>query len=803
MRWLLRDLSYSLRVLRRRPGSSTVAILTLALGIGATTAALSVINVAVLRPVPYPNPEELAEISMEVRDQNARVRSISPSIGEMRRWMSDTRVFSKVAAWAFGPTLVVDDGVQFERVRSLHVKLVTEQYFDMLGVRPDVGRGFTTDDMSDGAERVVLLGHGYWKRRFGGDRSVIGRVLNLKGEPTIVVGVLPRTFFQNQRELEEARLDDVQIWLPLRVTGLDMFKRGTSSHVSGRLRSGSDLQAARAELSESTNQLVQEIEGLAPATPELTSFSSLAMQNVNIPNLRVLVTAVSVILLLGCVNVAGLSLAQGASRRDELAVRVSLGADRFQLFRQLLTESFVLSMAAGVVGFGVAYLSLGLLTANMTALVPPNTQATLSFAVLISGVGLTIVVGVMVGWMPAFRLSRAQARRVTSTERTSAALLSRRTAMLLVGIEVALAIVLVTCAGLMLRSLAGVMSVDPGFDPDASLIVEAKPVDEAPGTALRYFPALLQQIGELPEVEAVGAVDRMSGGVANQKASALGRTISVSIRRVVAGYFQALGVPLRQGRLPVASDVAPSASRVVISEEVARQLFPGRSAVGEQVEVGQVAREIVGVVGDVNYAAPYGSAHPEVYLITSQAYSSSLLTVIVRPRDRTTILSERLLKAAQTVAPRAVADRVLTVRERLWSFEAVGIRRQQTSMLGLLAGVALLLAVVGVFGVTQHAAAQRQREMGLRLALGSTPRAAVRLVVGDAMKAAALGAVVGLVATVPASKVVASLLFQTSPWDPVTLAAVSGATGIAVLTAAWLPARRVGRIEPARALRGE
>jgi hypothetical protein len=452
----------------------------------------------------------------------------------------------------------------------------------------------------------------------------------------------------------------------------------------------------------------------------------------------------------------------------------------------------------------LAWFSVNLIVANVVALLPVNTEAVLGWRVLALAAGLAIMVGALVGWVPALRLARVNGAGLIHSDRMPVTQLSGRTGRWLVGIQVALAIVLLNCAGVMLRSVMGLLTTDPGFDPDRSVIVRVSAIDPAIAEkTAQYLPALLQSVRDLPHVEAAGVVDRTSGGYMRQTASAGGRTVPVSVRRVVPGFFEALGVPLRRGRLPVAPDLAPDAPRAVISEALANDLFPGRSAVGDLVQVGRVRPEIVGVVGDVNFAAPYGSAQPEVYLVTGQAYAGYSPALIVRPRGASPTLAEDIRRQMDAVAPGLIVDDVQTFREHLWSFEAVGIRRQQTTMLGVLAGVALLLALVGVFGMTVNMAARRTPELAVRLALGETPAGAVRLVVVGTMKGVAAGVLVGFAATIPASRLVEGLLFQVSAMEATTVGAVSVAMAAAALVAAWLPSRYVSRMEPSAVLRAE
>jgi predicted permease len=786
-------------LLRRDRLFAVAAVSILAVGLGAAVAVLSIADVVFFRPVPHPNPEGLFEIVLEARSTEGTVERTSPSIGEVRHWVSTTHAFSHLAAWQFGTALVIDDGQRQERVSAFNIRQVTERYFDMLGVGPHVGRTFTIADMADGAEHVVMLGHGYWQRRYGGDPGAVGRLITLQRERTRIVGVLPAGFYDGER-----LTDSVELWLPLRRSRFGQFGRDTSLYVTGRLRPGGDVTAAARELTEATNRLSEETGALPPAAAHLTPFAEAARLHVNFWNLGLLSWAVAMILALGCVNIASLLLARSIVRSKELMIRTSLGATRFRLFRLMLAESLLLSVLGGALGVVLAWFSVNLIVANVVALLPVNTEAVLGWRVLALAAGLAIMVGALVGWVPALRLARVNGAGLIHSDRMPVTQLSGRTGRWLVGIQVALAIVLLNCAGVMLRSVMGLLTTDPGFDPDRSVIVRVSAIDPAIAEkTAQYLPALLQSVRDLPHVEAAGVVDRTSGGYMRQTASAGGRTVPVSVRRVVPGFFEALGVPLRRGRLPVAPDLAPDAPRAVISEALANDLFPGRSAVGDLVQVGGVRPEIVGVVDDVNFAAPYGSAQPEVYLVTGQAYAGYGPALIVRPRGGSLTLAENIRKQVDAVAPGLIVDGVQTFREHLWSFDAVGVRRQQTTMLVVFAGVALLLALVGVFGITLNVVARRAPEVAVRLALGETPAGAVRLVVTDTMKGVGAGVFMGFAATIPASRLVEGLLFQVSPVDAPTLAAVAAAMATAALAAAWLPSRQMSRMAPGAILKAE
>jgi predicted permease len=793
MQGFWRDFGYAARIVRRTGGSSFAVILILALGIGTSTAVASIVDSILFRAVPYPDPERLYAISLIASEPGGRVATTSPSLEEVRQWRSSTSV-ARIAAWRFGTAVTVEDGSHLERIEPLHVRQVTQAYFELLGIRPHLGRSFAAGDVAGDASHVVLLGNAYWRGRYGSDPAVIGRVIQIQGEPTEIVGVLPPGFFQGERE----RL--VHFWTPLRLSSADRFERDTRLHVEARLREGVAVAAAADELEELTRRLVTEGGGLTAARVDLTSFVEAARLHVNFWNVRILWAAGVAILVLACTNVVSVLLTRGASRVQELSVRASLGASHHALFRQVFAESVLLSIMAGAVAMPVAWLCLELIMGNTAGMVPVNVHPTLDTRTVLSGVAVTIAVCAAIGWLPALRQSRARGSDLVRPAVVLAGVLSARRSKVLIGIQVGVAVALLNCAGLLVRTVHALTTIEPGFDAGA-VLVDVSPLNEGDRrNATEYFPALLTQIRAQPWVEAAGAVDRIGAGRIRQSASAIGRTVPVSVRRVVPGYFEALGVPLRQGSLPDAR--APLPTGAVISEGLARRLFEDGSALGAVLGLNGTAIEIRAIVADVNHGAPRGSTQDEVYLTSTRTYVANP-TLVIRPRITAPEVANELQRLAAGFSPRLLIEDVRTVRDEMWSFEAVGVKSQQARLLSALSGAAVLLATIGVFGATATATARRAREIGVRLALGETPSRAVRRVVGATMEAVFGGVLLGAVATIPASGLVAGLLVGTSRFDPFTLVAVACAISALALIAAWLAARPLSRMDPATILRAQ
>jgi putative ABC transport system permease protein len=535
------------------------------------------------------------------------------------------------------------------------------------------------------------------------------------------------------------------------------------------------------------------------------------------PTVTILASAVGFVLLIACVNVASLQLARGATRQQELAIRASIGAGRGRLVRQLLTESVVLALAGAATGVLVAWSTLHALVANIPISLSSDAPVELNWRVLGFTLALAIVSGVLFGLMPAFRLSRVQVGDVLArVPRGHGTALPRRLSQTLVAIEIALAVVLLAGGGLMIRSFAKLTATDLGFRPADFLTLEVEPMDPNPAGYMTYYPALLERIRALPNVAAAGAISDLplSGSLSMGTIGVPGQPPpndkqGVNLRQVMPGYFEAIGLPLRAGRLPRDSDSTGSPV-VVINDQAAQQLFPGVSPLGHLLEVAKQAREIVGVVGNVRHLGPETPPVSEVYLLYLQGYTQTTLagqsegkalTIVVRPSVDTPALAPALRQAALDVGQPVIVRRIRHGEE--WFDASVTTPRQRTVLLGLLGALGLLLAVVGVFGVTSYMVARRTQEIGVRMAFGAQSADVVWTMVRDSALPIGLGIVAGLIGAAMATRVISAFLFETTARDPVTFAAVALGLGIAGCLAAWLPARRAAHVDPVTALRAD
>jgi putative ABC transport system permease protein len=800
---VMQDVRYGCRQLLMQRGSSIVAIVTLALGIGAATAIFSVIDATMLRPLPYPNPEELVSVGIEELRPDGTVSRPTTAMEDMRFWQEATDVFSQVAGWgsAFGGRIA--DGAEPERVTVLQF---TEDYLSMHGVTPTIGRDFTREDTDDASPLVALLGYGYWQSRFGGRPDVIGETVRLDDDVATVVGVLPASFNA-----------ETPIATPLRTPSTEYGRRGTGRvSVYARLQPGLTPEMAAERLAPRMENHVLSGGGArpsaGPASARISSRLESALSSAR-TTVNVLAGAVGLILLIACVNVAGVLLARGAVRQSELAVRASMGASRLRLVRQMLTEAGVIAIAGAALGVLLAWLSLDAIVANIPLSIPSNSPVTLNGSVLVATVVLLIPTVLIFGLVPALRLSRVKLGSVLARGgRQQSGSLSRRGGQLLIGAEVALAVVLVAGAGLMIRSFVRIADVDLGFTTAGLLTMQVLPLDQTPGVHEQYYQALLQRVKMLPGVESAGVVDNFSlgGGGRFSSLTADGTSTFTSLFRVLPGYFETIGAHLVTGRWPTDADVASGLKTAVLNESAARAMFPDGGAIGRDLTSAgstPTTYTVIGIVKDIRHGGPLSRIDAmrssQVFLpmeITPSDVTRPM-TVVMKLTGSAPNLAASLRQAATEVGPRALVERIRTSEELFGS--AVITPKRRTVLLGLLGALGLALAVVGVFGMTAYSVARRTREIGVRMAFGARPGQVVRTMIGDAAWPVVLGTLVGVGGAVLATKVIEGFLFETSPTDPVTLAAVAVTLVTAGCLAALAPALRAARVDPASSLRTE
>jgi putative ABC transport system permease protein len=796
---IVQDVKYGVRQLRRQPSFSIVAILTLALGMGVSTALFSVIDAALLRPLPYPNPEQLVTLDVEESRPGSEPSRYAPSVADIRAWRALTAVVSHAGMGrvsGFVP-LIVEAGAP----ERLIVAEASEDFLDTYGVRPMLGRGIQLDDTRGGAPPVALLGHAFWQRAYGGDPNVLGRALRIENEPVTIIGVLPAGFYSS-----------TAVWQAKRFPGGWREMRGSGTPVIARLRPGVTLAQAAAALESVTPPST--IGGPTPVPVRVVITSMYDDETGRFgATIRTLSMAVGLIVLIACVNVAGLMLARGATRDVELAIRASIGAGRGRLVRQLLTESLLLAVAGAVTGVLLAYASLDSLVALIPLSLPPNSPVAINATVLAFAMALTVVTALLFGLVPTLKLSRAPSMisTVLSVSGRGGAPLSRRAGQWLIAIEVALALVLMTGSGLILRSFAKLVAVDLGFNVVNVLTLEVEPIDRSAPVRREYYASLADALRRLPEVASVGAIDQLAltgGSTWGSLQADTGVEIAGPQRTVLPGYFEAMGVRPLAGRLLEAADRA-SADAVVVNASASRQYF-GNNATGRTLRLrGKVPRHlrIVGVVPDIRHQGPEGSVGPEVYVLPDpgagapKTSPAMTLAMVMRLRDGASLPVDRLKQIAESLGPRVLVGQARSAAVVV--SQQVATPRQRMMLLTLLGVFGLTLTLVGIFSMTAYAVARRTREIGVRVAFGARPNQVVRAMIRDAVWPVASGLVAGLACTYYATRIIRSFLFETAPHDPPTLAAVVVLLAIAACLAAWLPARRAAAIDPATALRAE
>jgi predicted permease len=788
------DVRLAIRLLAKQPGFSLLAIGTLALGIGASVALFSVLDAAFLRPLPYPNPEQLVEIRVQRTDPSGEVSTMDPSAIDVEDWRQHAGVFTHLGTSNndFTRPLILEG----DEPQRLLAERVTSEYFPMLGVAPFLGRDFTAEEYARGASDVVLLGYNLWMSRFSGDRSIAGTVIRLNGDPATIVGVMPRSFYAKTK-----------LWRPYDMNGASFAtRRGSGTGTDGRLRPGIALAEAEATLTAVLDRAAKE-RGGESAHVKLTSMYESETKS-NRQTARVISYAVGLVLLLACVNVAGLLLARGAVRRSEMAVRSSLGASRRRLVRQLLTESLLLGIAGAVLGVALAWWWLDVLVANTPMSLPSNAPVRIDPSALGFAAVIAAATSLLFGLMPAWRVSRATLNdTLARSNRRHGSALSRRGGQALIGIEVALAVVLMAGAGLMIRSFSRVLAVDLGFDPNPAIALDVSPVVATDDAHKQYYRALVERLSSHPSIEAAGAVDNppLIGGGSFTSARANGNNHFIAVYRYVGAYLDAVGFSLKAGTFPTAVAPGGGLAPAVISENAARKMFGDASPLGQTIEIATIVHEIVAVAGDVRNRGPMWTRAPELavfvpaFLVPQQRVRP--LTVIVRARAGSTLPQNFFRDVVQSVGQRAVLQEIKP--GSTWLGTTIVTPRRRTVLLGLLGGLGLVLALVGIFGVTAYAVSRRTQEIGVRMAFGASPRNVIGVMVRDSILPVLFGLAAGLLGAWWATKMIATFLFETQPRDVMTLAVVAGLLAAAAIAAAWIPARRAARVDPIVALRAE
>jgi predicted permease len=811
MRTLLKDVRYAARVLLRQPGFTLVAVVTLALGIGANTAIFTVIDAALLRSLPYKDPARLVHLWETKRSRDFEQREAS--YPDFQDWRGQSGgVFDGVAGYAQRQFTLVDGG---EAIRTRGAT-VTSNFFDLLGVKTEAGRTFLEGEDAPGAQRTVVLSHGLWLRRFGGERGMAGRQVTLDGESYTVVGVLPAGF-------QFAKLGDVDMWTPLAPTPEVAARRYMHwLRVIARLRPGISLDTAQAQMM----TVAERIEADDAASHAGVGIRVVPLQEEIVgpirPVLLLLLGAVGFVLLIACTNVANLLLARSSARRKEMAIRAALGASRWRVVRQLLTESVLLSLAGGATGLVLALWGVDALVAAIPAAqltqMPYLRSLSLNTEVLLFACALSLATGVLFGLMPAVAASRSDLQEAMKEGgRNSGSRGSHRLRDVLVVAEVALALVLLVGAGLLLKSLAVMLRVDPGFDTQNLLTMRlALPPDRynENAKAARYYEELLRRVSALPGVRGVTETSNLplagEGGTGTPqvvgRATGEGEMGESHLRTVSANYFDVMGIPVLKGRAFVERDKADAPGVLLVNKTFAERIFPGEDPLGRRVtfkwSAAEPPFEIVGVVGDEKVTSLDARTTPVIYFHEQQSPDSSV-ALIVRAGADPAALAGTVRAELHTLDAEVPVFSVQTMEQVVAGSRATFMRRYPAYLTVVFACVALLLALVGIYGVISYAVTQRTHEIAIRVALGARGRDVLRLVLGHGLLLALAGVGLGTAGALALTRLISGLLFGVSAADPIVYGLVSLLLLAVALAACLAPARRATKVDPMAALRYE
>jgi putative ABC transport system permease protein len=806
MQTLWQDLRYGARMLWKKPGFTLIAILMLALGIGANTAIFTVVDAALLRSLPYKAPERLYHLWEATPQKEFAQREFSyPDYQDYQQ----NGVFEEIAAYRGGGGVLRGRG----EPEPVSAPSASANFFSMLGVEPVIGRLFQPGDDRQGAERVAVLTYGFWQRRFGGDAGIIGQSLTIGGASYTVVGVLPASF--------QFALRPADLWLPYQPAEAQRtarFMHGTN--LIGRLKSGVSVEQAQAEMS----AIASRIERDHNQSHAGTGFKIVPLREQLVgdvkPILLVLLGAVGFVLLIACANVASLLLTRSLARQKEIAVRAALGAGRWRVIRQLLTESSLLALLGGAAGllvasWGVAALVAALPEDQLNAL-PFLKSLRIDEGVLAFAFALSLLTGIVFGLAPALQATGADLyESLKEGGRAASGGPRRHLRGALVVTEIALAVVLLTGAGLMMKSLLRLLRTDVGFDPRNLLTVTvALPASKygEPNRQVNFYGRLVERLESLPGVRGAGTVDNLPliGGnttrftVEGDPIPPPGQEVEANFRVANESYFQTLGAPLIKGRFFDERHTVDAPGVAIINKSLADRLFAGRDPIGRRLRYTSInfTTEIIGVVGDVKITGLDQAIKPVLYVPFRQIASPATSLVVRTSADPATLIGV-IRNECRALEPDVAIFNARTMEEMISDSPASFMRRFPALLIGVFAAVALLLASVGLYGVVSYSVGQRTHEIGLRMALGARAPDILRMVLKQGLALACAGLAIGAPAALALTWLLGAMLYEVSASDPATFALVSVALGVAALLACYIPARRATKVDPMVALRCE
>lgn len=803
---LRRDVAYAFRTLRKDYGFALFAILIVGFGVGASCTIFSVVNAILIRPLPFKDPDRLvwmANHTDDTNDMSGKTVQVNYLLDYRRLNKSFEDLGAYMAFYGPGDAKLIGDG-QPERLTSVPV---TQNFFPLLGVEPQIGRQFSAEECVWNGPRVAIVSHALWKRKFAGDRNIVGRAIAFDGGPVTIVGVLPASFDFGTIFAPGTKVD---MYEPFPLTS-ETNRWGNTLAIVGRLKPGANLGTAQAEAAILGPQLQRENPKMNEFDPKLSMLPAHVSGRLR-PALLVLASAVGVVMLIVCANLSNLLLARSAARKREIAIRVALGAERRHLLGQILTESVLLSSTGAMLGVVLAFLGARVLTQLSAMKIPLLADVRVDSTSLGFALGIAVATGLLFGLAPAWSASELtlhdalkDSSRGSSQGRGHAWMRSA-----LVVAEISLACVLLAGAGLLIRSFLHVLDVNLGFAPEHATALRIDPNDSYKTQEQKnaYFTEALHDVMNVPGIQSAGLSDalplgwnRSWGFAAKGVQYKAGQYPEGFPRMISEGYFRAMGIPLEAGRDFTERDTKGALNVIILNETAARTLFPGQDPMGQIVLADQPERTVVGVVGDVRHMALEEGSGNEFYIPMRQTQDYGVVDLVVRSSLPTTELAPRLREALRPIEPNLPISNLRTMQTVV--DRAASPRQFVVILLAGFAAFALILASLGIYAVISYSVSQRQNEIGIRMALGASPGTVRQLILGETVRLAGIGAAIGLVGALVATRLARSLLYGVTATDPVTFGGMIAVLGCVALLAGYLPALRAGRIEPVTLLRSE
>jgi predicted permease len=812
METLFRELRYGLRGLLKQPGFTAISVVTLALGIGANTAMFSVINAVLLRPLPYHEPDRLVTIWEESPQRG--LYQLPVSFANLRDWIEQTQTFEQISAYTFTNLNLTGVG---EPTRLGTVR-ASANLFSLVGATPQLGRPFLPEEDKENAGHVVILGHALWQSRFGSDAGIVGRSLTLNNQSYTVVGVMPAGFQfpVGFGYLGRVLNDPIDVYVPLAASGRELARGHFSFFAIGRLRHDKTIEQARADMTTIERRLEQQYpDGNNGIGVSLVPTQEQTVKEIR-PALLVLLGAVAFLLLIACANIANLLLARAASRQKEMAIRASLGASRLRVLRLLLTESLMLSLAGGGVGFLLAIWGTEALRSLVPENIPRLNEVGIDARVFAFTLLVSIVTGVVFGFVPALHAANPDLNESLKegSRGSTGGVAGKRTRSILVVAEVALSLVLLIGAGLMIKSFLRLQQMNLGFNPNNTLTVDVSLPSSTyaeENQQVAFFQEALERFRSLPGVQAAGATTglpltvELKGSdfrIEGHPEPEAGKEMIINTRSVSPDYFRTLGIGLIKGRDFSDRDKGDAPAVAIINNDLARIYFQGEDPIGKRITFDdrQSWMSIVGIIQDVKQLGLDSTAKPEVYFPYSQVAASEM-SLVVRTSADPLSLAASVKSQIRMIDRNLPIDSPRTMQQLL--AESISGRRFNMLLLTVFAVVALVLAIVGIYGVMSYAVTQRTHEIGIRVAVGAQPRDVYLLVLGQGMMLAVLGVAFGLAGAFALTRLMTTMLFGVEATDPATFVSIAVLLTGVTLAACYIPGRRASRVDPLIALRHE